>query len=187
MLKLRKGDIWKAVVLVVLIAATGWFISRTLRQMRGPAPAARAAQGPAEQAQRPAQAPAVKEMFAPRTRDLAALAKAASAPDPFRPYVSTETVAVSTAPSAAKAAPPPPPPAPELAGLRLTGVVLGSRPMAVLRSGEERYFLRSGEALPSGWRIARIETRGIALTRGGERVFLEVSKEETSAPASARR
>jgi len=65
---------------------------------------------------------------------------------------------------------------PELAELRLTGIISGTRPMAVLRQGDRRYFLRSGDALPGGWRIVQIEARGVTVAKGNERVQLRVSK-----------
>ena len=174
MLRLRKGDAWKAALLCLLIAATGWFIFRTFSQTKAGQPPTVAA--PPSKPEPGPQASASKEMFAPRTHLRPGLGRIAAAPDPFRPYVSTEPVTVSEQASA-QPAQPPPPPAPELAGVRLSGIILAREPVAVLRTGEQRHFLHPGDVLTEGWRLAEIGPRSVTLAKGGNRVKLALSQE----------
>ena len=177
MLRLRQGEAWKAALLGLLIVATGWFIFRTLRQA-GAAKTLAVATPSSQPA--PGQVPPKgKEMFAPRARPSAELEKIASAPDPFRPRVSTEPVTPSDqAPSLT--APPPLPPAPELGGLRLTGVISGREPVAVLSAADQSYFLRRGDLLAGGWQLVEIGSRTVVLEKTGRRVTLPLLSERQS-------
>jgi len=189
MLKLRKGDLWKAVLLVILIGGVVAFISRTLRSVSvTPQVPSRASQAKSEVA--PAGA-ATKEMFAARRRaGVLDVAKARATPDPFRPEVAAQAPllrAPVARPTRGPSLPPPVSLAPALPGFWLTGIIHGgNRPLAVLRSGDERYFVRLGQTLPGGWRVTHIGTQSVALMRGTQRVNLSMGPSLPSPPASPR-
>ena len=57
---------------------------------------------------------------------------------------------------------------------QLVGIVTGATPMAVVRFGEQRFFLKQGEAIPSQPRyvVNSIRAGQVVLTRGNEKVVL---------------
>ncbi|NIM05348.1 MAG: hypothetical protein GTO55_04510 [Armatimonadetes bacterium] len=182
MFKLKKGDIWKAVVLVILIAATCvfayWRISKAIARPALPGVPAvakkAAATGPAEEVS------SGEEMFATRPRMTPSeLAKAHTAPDPFRPEVSERGRA---RPPAASPTDSPPAEVSPAAGLWLTGVIYSERPLAIVREGEGHYFVRRGDSLPGGWKVASIGPKSITLTRADQRLSLQVSPPPTTWP-----
>lgn len=188
-MKMRKGDLWKAALLVVAIAAVGWFIVNTIRSASGGGrklPGIGRAQSARDAtAQEGDQTRRPDVMFAERPRTPGPdVSRARAAADPFRPYVSLQPIPPANAEPEAKEPEPQPPPAPELAGLRLTGIVSDSRqPMAVLNDGEQRYYLRRGDALRGGWTVSEISTRSVTLAKGPERVSIALS---SSSSAGAR-
>lgn len=183
----RKGDLWKAVVLLALIGGAFWFSFRTLmsagRGSAGTAPAA--ASRTAATADKAAQeTPAAgTEMFAARERATGALlVRARTVPDPFRPYatVTVEPERAASAPPRASAAPPP-----VQVGevkLRLVGIVVGTQPIAVLVGGEQgegttrRYFVRPGDTVADGWRVAEVRGQHVVLSKGRERATLSLAR-----------
>jgi len=68
------------------------------------------------------------------------------------------------------------PAAPDLADVRLTGIVPGDDPIAVLRRGEERYFLHRGDMLTDGWHLAEIGPSSVTLEKGDDRVTLALTQ-----------
>ena len=198
-MKLRKGDGPKAILLVVLIAATGWFIYHTLAQAMAPpggaSPATRAGTqatpGAAGQAAARAEsAVAGQAMFAPRTSQVqvqAGLQRVATTPDPFRPYLWDQ----APAPPRAAVQPPKGSPAPPLPGanpllapppeVRLVGIVLAENSLAVLQEGDTRMFVRAGQLLPDGWRVLAVTVRGVTLAQGKRRLDLRMTSKQEKA------
>jgi hypothetical protein len=190
-LKLRKGDGPKAILLVVLIAAAGWFIYRTLAQAMAPpggAPAAQAGTPATPGATDQAQAqlpPAGEAMFAPRTSQVqAGLQRVATTPDPFRPYLWNLPPPARVPPTQPTKGPPVPPlpgvnplpaPPPEV---RLVGIVLAENPLAVLQEGDARMFARAGQLLPDGWRVLAVTARGVTLAQGKRRLDLRMTSRQ---------
>jgi len=76
---------------------------------------------------------------------------------------------------------------PELEGVRLSGVILGRDPVAVLRTADQRYFLHRGDLLAGGWRLLEIGSHDVVLGKTGSRVILPLSRESGSAPSAAAR
>jgi len=177
MFKLRKGDLWKAAILILLIAAIGVFIYHTLSNPSAkglPAPVAAAPKPTAASQPAPA-AGSTEEMFTPRQRAGAGeLAKARAMPDPFRPEISDRTGRSAPTPLSPDSSLTGLSPAGEPSGLWLAGVIVSARSLAVVREGEERYFVRRGETLPGGWRVTRISPQSITLSRGGEQMSLNL-------------
>jgi len=180
----KKGDLWKALLLITLIGAAFWFSFRTLRSASGPRQAS-SPEAPAQVA-----GPAGKqvrvdpstELFAPRERPTTQLLiRAHSAPDPFRPYLSllpATAAAVAKATAARKVTSVAPTAAEELAiQLRLVGIISGVRPTAVLVGADGHHYLRQGDIVPGGWRVAQIDQRGVLLTKGSARARLGLKKE----------
>ena len=187
MITYKSGDLWKVIVLVVLIAATFFISFRFILTSVGRPPARprAAATTPAAGAKVPG-----TEVFAQRAQPPSELLnRARTAPDPFQPYVTSanavpeETLPPpAAAPTTPKAAGPLPPlRAPRAEEWRLVGVVTGTYPLAVISAGETRYFVRAGESLPTGWRVARLDRDAVTLTREGAQVVLKISDEEPPA------
>jgi hypothetical protein len=176
MFKLRKGDVWKAVLLILLIIAVGYFAYwRVAGTLGKPAfkPAARSSPETAK-AQAPEKIIQGEEMFTPRQRTTSGeLAKAHTSPDPFRPEVSERSGSRTPAPSSGGS--PAAGQSPAGYGFWLTGVVYGDRPLAVVRSGEQHFFVRKGEYLPGEWRVASISRQSVTLTKGDQRLTLDLS------------
>jgi hypothetical protein len=175
MLKLRKGDIWKAVALTAAIVLVGVFLYRQLKSFAGPpgAPQKTVADGTAATAGQGgalAADPESQTLFAERPRKPAAdLARARTASDPFRPYF--VGVAGAAKEGGAKRASGPGPLEADFGELRLIGVISGGRrPLAVLRDGSRRFHVGVGDSLPGGWRLGPIDANGATLVKGGERV-----------------
>lgn len=175
MFRLRKGDLWKAVALAAATVVPVFFIVRTLiAASRPPGAAAQSAQ--VAQSAESGQAgdakgePRATRLFAERPRTpMAGVARARIAPDPFRPYASARPAPEEEAGGTAEATPAPSPLPSELDGLRLIGVISGTRePLAALTDGRERYYVSVGETLPGGWRLVRIGGRTVTLTKDGQ-------------------
>jgi hypothetical protein len=180
MLRLRQGDIWKAVLLVAAIVGVAAFgiynVTRFTRTTR-PAPARAQA---APQAAATAASPGT-EMFAQQQGAAAALlAQARLAPDPFRPAVALESHQ-----TASPAAPPKEKeptrvrPLPALPGdetettrLELLGIVSGDSPLAVLGDGKQRYYVRTGDKVVDGWIVAAIRGTRVTLSKDRAQVTL---------------
>jgi len=179
----RKGDLWKAVVLVVLISAVV-FASVRVVLSSGVKPRARAR---SPQGIAPTAAPASgREMFAPREHPTSELlTRSRKANDPFKSYVTASAAAPSPSHAATGGLSKPafaPPPL-RLAGqpdLRLVGLVSGVHPLAVIAGDGTRYFVRVGDSLPSGWRLSKLEYRSVSLTRGSENTTLTMQKHPPS-------
>jgi hypothetical protein len=185
MVTYKKGDLWKAAILILVIGTVLWYSFRTVLRSARPEGAPRIATRAGTQPSGQQAAGTASEMFAPRAQGVGQLlVRAHAAPDPFRPYLSllpaTEAQAV-----AAASAPPPRTDAGEQAPkieaavlqLRLVGVVWGARPTAALVGGDGHHFARVGDSLPGGWRLAQIDQRGVVLTKGRERASLQLQKE----------
>jgi hypothetical protein len=183
MFRLRKGDLWKAVALGLATALPVWFIVRTLvAASRPPGGARQSAQiGPSAEPERSGGGtgePRAARLFAERPRTPTAdVARARIAPDPFRPYVSGRPASEEEASGASEEDRAPSPLPSELDGLRLTGIISGTRePLAALTDGSRHYYVGVGESLPGGWRLIRIGDRSVTLARNGQRVELELSQ-----------
>ncbi len=59
--------------------------------------------------------------------------------------------------------------------LRLTGVVVGSHPTAVVMVGDEEIVMRPGSRLPDGSTLVRIDTANVTVAREGRNSVLWVS------------
>jgi hypothetical protein len=180
----KKGDLWKALLLITMIAAAFWFSFRTLRNASGarPTPAPGSLAGAIGPAGEQALVDPSIELFAPRERPTTQLLiRAHAAPDPFRPYLSllpVQAAALAKAAAAKKATPTVPSAAEEVAAhLRLVGIISGVRPTAVLVGGDGHHYVRQGDTLPGGWRIAQVDQRGVILTKGSARARLGLQKE----------
>lgn len=182
MFRLRKGDLWKAVALILAAAAPVWFIVRTLRAASRPPGAAQQSPQIATSAESQGAGTGTGEhvetrLFAQRPRTpIADVSRAKIAPDPFRPYVSarpasdgdsrgaSEEEALTSSPLTS-----------DLAGLRLKGVISDpdtGQPLAVLTDGGQRYHISVGKVLPGGWRLIRIGDRTVTLAKNDQRVEL---------------
>lgn len=204
MLKLRRGDLWKAVVLLLAIVGVVVFIAYQIRSASAPhshsltVPLPQETQAAPSAAEEQATRATGGGMFAPRAHPSAGeLAKARTASDPFRPGVSTEkpqAPAQQAAPNLAPSGSQPPTPSaspgrPQLTfappkpttrsapsgSVELKGIMSGPPPLAVLRAGEQRYFVRQGESLPGGWKVARIGTNDVVLAKDSARVQLTLA------------
>lgn len=182
MITYKSGDLWKVIVLVILIAATFSisfrFILTSGLKPHGPA---RPPQTANQTGSRPASGP---ELFAQRAQPTSELlSRARAAADPFRPYVTvassgSQASAVPAAPAAPKSGGVLPPlHSPSQAEFRLVGVISGSYPLAVIAAEGTRHFVRVGETLPSGWRVAALEPDSVLLTKGRDRLTLSLSEE----------
>ena len=195
MFKLRKGDTWKAVVLIILIIAVVAFIfvrlgraSSEITPKRAPATGAQAQQNSAA-ANAGTQASA--EMFASRTRVTnEELARAGSAPDPFRPGIVTHASIRRTSNSSASLPSMSPlNPVSDVQGadlvgnLWLTGVVWGPQPLAAIREGDQRYFVRRGQAVPGGWKVSKISQTGVTLVKGSKHLDLTITAQPPNSTA----
>jgi hypothetical protein len=181
MFKVRKGDLWKAIVLVLAISGTGWFIVRALvAASRPPAVAQGTSRAAPSSDARTSTSPGSEDkkerMFARRPRTpMADLERARAAPDPFRPYVSVRAASESSS-QARSQDDKPNPLASELEGVRLTGIVSDTRqPLAALRDGDDHYYLRVGEALPGGWRLVEVGRSSVTLAKSNQRVELALA------------
>lgn len=184
MITSKKGDLWKAVVLVALISAVVFASVRVvLSSGARPRARARSPQGTASAA-----APASgREMFAQREHPTSELlTRSRKANDPFKGYVTAAAAAPSpphtTSGDMSKPALAPPPlhlaaGQPEL---RLVGLVSGDRPLAVIAGDGTRYFVRVGDSLPSGWRLSKLARCSVSLTRGSENTTLTLEKHPPS-------
>jgi hypothetical protein len=178
----KSGDLWKVIVLVILIAATFSISFRFILTsgLRPHAPA-RAPQTTSETSEKSAPGPQLFAQRAQPTSEL--LGRARSSADPFRPYVTAASA--ESQPSTAPASPPAPqsgrtlPPlrAAAQAPLRLVGLVTGTYPLAVISGDDTRYFMRVGESLPSGWKLAKLDDSSVVLVKDGDRVTLSLSEE----------
>ena len=196
-MKLKPGDLWKVVVLVLLIIGFGVLAYHNLMTTLKRTPAGQPAPTPANSLSTTAPAnqsgnatPAGKagqgkKIFAARTRvSSSELAQLTSAPDPFRPEVSEKSC-----PAAAPrrtVAQQPAGFAPRFSTMQaqslqpteqfwLTGVVEGDIPLAVIRKGDAHYFVRQGEILPEGWQVSKIGSQSATLTKGKQRLTLQLS------------
>jgi len=183
MITYKKSDLWKAAILIVLIVAALRFSFRTIMNAGGPRPSVRARQQAENQPSGRGVASAGSEMFAPRDHGITQLiARARSVADPFRPYASmlpasaARTPAATPAPQARPKAEPPK--AEAQTQLRLVGLVSGARPTAVLVSADGHHYVRVGDALPGGWRLAEVSQRSVLLTKGKERARLQLQKQD---------
>ena len=182
MITYKRGDLWKVLVLVILIAATFSLSFRFLLTpgLRPHTPVC--APQTAEQASdKPATGP---QLFAQRGQPTSELlGRARASADPFRPYVMAASA--SPHPSATPAASPAPqsggtlPPVQAVAQspLRLVGLVTGTYPLAVISGDDTRYFVRVGESLPSGWKLAKLDDSSALLVKDGDRLTLSLSEE----------
>jgi hypothetical protein len=173
MFKLRKGDLGKAIALIAAIVALGFFIVRTLvAASRPPAVAGMGARAAgASEAEDASGAPTEgRRLFAHRPRTpLADIARAQTAPDPFRPYVTVRQAGSGDSGSGGGSAVV----AAELGALRLTGIISSpEQPLAALTDGPRHYYLRVGETLPGGWRLVAVGTSTVTLAKGRQRVEL---------------
>jgi hypothetical protein len=183
MFRLRKGDLWKAVALAAATVVPVFFIVRTLiAASRLPGAAAHPTQ--IAQSAEPGQAagatgePRPSRLFAERPRTpMADVGRARIAPDPFRPYASARPASEQEAGGASEETRAPSPLPSELDGLRLTGVISGTRePLAALTDGSRHYYVSVGETLPGGWRLVRIGGRTVTLTKDGQNVEVELAR-----------
>jgi hypothetical protein len=179
-MRMRKGDLWKAAILIVAIAGVGWFIVNTILSARGGGSKlsriGRGQLGLRSTDQKEAQAEKPEVMFARRPRTPGPdISRALAAADPFRPYVSVQPIPTAS-PEPEEEPKPQPPAAPELAELRLVGVISDSRqPMAVLNDGKQRYYLRRGDAVRGGWHVSTISAGSVTLVKGSERASIALS------------
>lgn len=189
MVTYKKGDLWKALLLITMIAAAFWFSFRTLRNASGTRPAVPpvgAPQVPRSVGSQPTRPDVSSEMFAPRERPTTQLLmRAHAAPDPFRPYASTlpEATGAAVRSAAPKETPsaPPTPSAETMTQLRLVGVISGAHPTAVLVGADGHHYVRQGDDVAGGWRVAQVEQRSVLLTKGGSRARLALRRQEAPA------
>ncbi len=180
MFRLRKGDLWKAVALILATAAPVWFIVRTLISASRPPGAAQQSPQIAASAEPQGAGTGSGEhvqakLFAQRPRTpMADVARAKVAPDPFRPYVSGRPASEQDSPGASEEGTRTSSPlTSDLAGLRLMGVISDTRqPLAALTDGGRHYYISVGEVLPGGWRLVRIGDRSVTLAKNDQRVEL---------------
>jgi hypothetical protein len=192
MFKLRKGDALKAVVLIILIIAVVAFIFVRLgsasSEISPKSAAATNAQNQQDRKAANAETPASAEMFASRTRVTnEELARAAGAPDPFRPGIVTHASIRRT--SNALPSMSPLNPAADVQGtdfvgsLWLTGIVWGTQPLAAIREGDQRYFVRRGQAVPGGWKVSKISQTSVTLVKGNRRLELTITAQPPNSTA----
>lgn len=62
--------------------------------------------------------------------------------------------------------------------LKLAGIVQGKSPLAVIRRGERRYYVRVGSEV-SGYRLAEIRSDRVVLTKGAQSVTLRLHEPVT--------
>ncbi len=178
----KKEDLPKVIILVVLIVATFWVSFHYILGANAPRASRPASRGSAS-AQAIGAPGLTAELFAPREHSSSELlARAHRAPDPFKPYVTAEVARPAPNPPRAassrrRAEPVIPPETADNPGLRLAGIVQGNTPMAVLIGEDRRMYVRTGETLPSGWRVLRVGTRTAELGKGRIRVTLDLSRE----------
>jgi len=182
MFRLRKGDLWKAVALILAAAAPVWFIVRTLRAVSRPPGTAE--QSPQIATSAESQGAGTGEhveakLFAQRPRTpMADVARAKIAPDPFRPYVSARPASEEDSRGVSEEGTRTPSPlTSDLSGLRLTGVISDTRqPQASLTDGGQHYHISVGEVLPSGWRLIRVGDRSVTLAKNDQRVEVRLGQ-----------
>ncbi len=186
MVSYKKSDLWKALLLIAMIAAAFWFSFRTLRNAGGPrqAPIPGAPTRTAGPAGQQARVDPTSEMFAPRERPTSQLlVRAHAAPDPFRPYLSlmpARAAALAKAAATRKITSVPPTAAEEvMTQLRLVGIISGVRPTAVLVGADGHHYVRQGDTVPGGWRVGQIDQRSVVLTKGTSRARLGLQREPT--------
>ena len=184
MVTYKKGDLWKALILIALIVAAFWFVFRTVMKAnpRAQATALQQAAGQPGAQNGANTVNASTEMFAPRDRGVTQLlARARVAPDPFRPYASLlppppVKPTPTASPAQQKAQAERPQPSEAETQLRLVGLLFGARPSAVLVGADGHHYVRVGDDLPGGWRLAQIDQRSVTLTKGGQRARLQLRK-----------
>jgi Tfp pilus assembly protein PilP len=178
MIKYKSGDLWKVIVLVILIAATFSlsfrFILTSGLKPHGPA-------RPPQAASQTDPKSAGPELFVQRAQPTSELlGRARAAADPFRPYVTaaSQSSAVPAAPAVPRSGGTLPPLRdPSQTEFRLVGVISGTYPLAVIAAEGSRHFVRVGETLPSGWRVAKLDDDSVLLAKGQDRITLSLSED----------
>lgn len=187
-MKLRKGDLGKAIILVILIIGLGIYITYRLMSASRPGgiqssqlvqkqpPTDRQTPIPSDQGQ----------MFGTRPPGSGLdLQRARTAPDPFRPITILTAATASSQmqhPRTQDIQPltrnqpqlRPNQPQPDSPPFWLSGIVSGTTPLAVVRQDDEHYYVSQGDMLPGDWKVVRVNQTQMTVMKENRQVNLQI-------------
>jgi len=184
-MKYNREDLPKIIVLSVILLGVLIYIGVRSAQLAGEHKARLAAQEARHQAAEQAALAAQASPTAQAAAAVEALIRQVPPPerDPFRPVIAPRRAGAAAAAGTPQQpeTPPTPPPSvtpgsPDLPALRgtalhVTGIVVGTPTIAVLRFGEEHYVVREGDVLNGGLRVQTIAASTVTL-RDGQNTYV---------------